>query len=128
MDETSQSWRIEMICGRSAMLTLIACMVVGAPSRGSQITAFQADRLDSLIAGHFVPVIGWPDSSRLLRGATLSQFTPWKTRIKSVLEETKQRFTEECDLGPAMLSGRFFKSASFRLPSCPVAISPPLRC
>ena len=117
-----------MICGRSAMLMLIACMLVGGPSRGSQITGVPAERLDSLIAGHSGAFIVWPDSPRPSRGATLSQFTPWKTRIKIVLEDSKQRFTAECDLGPAMLSGRFFKSATFELPSCPLPIHPPLRC
>jgi hypothetical protein len=117
-----------MICGRSAMLMLIACLVLGAPSRGSQIIEVPAERLDSLIAGHSGASIDWPHSPRPSREATLAQFSPWKTRIKIVLGETKQRVTEECDLGPAMLSGRFFTSATVELPSCPLPIRPPLRC
>jgi hypothetical protein len=110
------------------MLSLIACMSVVAPSRGSQITDVAAERLVSMISGHSEALIVRPDSPRPSRGAMLSQFAPWKTRIKSILVETKQRFTEECDLGAAMLSGRFFTSATFELPSCPLPIRPPLRC
>ena len=128
MRKTSQSWGIGIICGRSAMLTLIACMLVRAPSRGSQITELPAERLDTLIAGHSGTFIVWPDSHRPSRGATLSQFIPWKTRIKSVLEKTKPRFSEECDLGPAMLSGQFFTSGTVELLHCPLPVCPRLRC
>ncbi len=128
MREASQLRDIGMICGRSAVLTLIIYMLLGAPSRGAQISDDPAGRGRSHFAMHSGALTGWSDSPQQSRGATLSQFTPWKTRIKSVLEETKHRVIDECDLGPAMLSGQFFASRTDELPSCPLPIRPPLRC
>jgi hypothetical protein len=117
-----------VLCGRSAMLVLIACTLLGASSRASQITDDSTERVHSVITGRTGTLMIWPDSSRPCRGATLSQFTPWKTRLKSVLEETKQRIVEECDLGPALISGHIFTSGTVELLSCPLPTRPPLRC
>ena len=38
--------------------------------------------------------------------AAISQFSPWKNRIKTVLGETNDKIVEERDLGPAVLPGR----------------------
>jgi hypothetical protein len=125
---TREHWGIQMICGRSAMLMLIACIMLGASSHGSRITSNPAERVQYQMTAHAGTSTVWLQSPRLPRGATLSHFTPWKTRIKSVLEETKPRVIEECDLGPAILSGRFFSSATVELVRCPLPTYLPLRC
>jgi hypothetical protein len=117
-----------MIWVRSAMLMLIACVLHVAPSRGSQSTDLPVERIDSRIASHPAATIAWPDSPRPSRGTTLSRFTPWKSRIKSVLEESKQRVNEECDLGPATESGRLIALGTVELPSFPLLARHPLRC
>ena len=117
-----------MKCGRSAILMLIASAVLGAPSHGSDVTGDPADRVHSLTTGHSVAMTAWLRSPWQSHGPSLSQFTRWKTRIKSVLEETEQRVVEECDFGPATLCGQFFTSTAVHLLSCPLCTRPPLRC
>jgi hypothetical protein len=117
-----------MIYGRSAMLMLIACILLGVPSRGSEIALFPADPVPSLMAGRPESSTLSPHSPLPARRATLSHFTPWKTRIKIVLAETYQRIIEEGDLGPAILPGRLIASATSELVSCPLCIRRPLRC
>jgi hypothetical protein len=117
-----------MIRGRSAMLMLMACVLQVAPSRGSHFKNLLAKPVHSLIAVRSATSIGWPDSHRASRGATLSQFNPWKTRVKIVLVETKPRVNEECDLGPAILAGQNFDAGTFELVSCPLSTRLPLRC
>ena len=67
-----------MTCCRSAMLMLIACILLGAPSRGSQTATLSADPI--LSRGRrprrSASSISGPLSARPSRGATLSQFTP----------------------------------------------------
>ena len=70
----------------------------------------------------------WPDLPRPSRGRTLSQFTPWKSRIKSVLEETKQRLIEEYDLGPGIVFVELLSSGTLEPMSSPLPTHPPLRC
>jgi hypothetical protein len=117
-----------MTCRRSAILMLIACMLLGAPSHGSQVAGYPANRVYSLITGHVGASMVPPSSHQPARGATLSQFSPWKTRLKTVLEETKQRIIEERDLGLAIQSGHLFSSATVDLVCCPLPTRPPLRC
>ena len=117
-----------MIDGRSAILTLIACILLGAPSHGSRITDNPAYRAPSMRAGNSgSPAFGWY-SSAPPRAGTLSHFTPWKTRIKSVLGETYERIIDEGDFGVAILPGQFDSLATLELVSFPVPIRSPLRC
>ena len=114
--------------GRLAVLTLIACISPLAPSHGSEVTDTRADRCPWLTSGNRDQSIVWVHFSPPVRGATLSPFTPWKTRIKSVLVESYERVIEQGDLGPAVVPGQLFASATSRLVSCPVRTRPPLRC
>ncbi len=113
---------------RSAVLMLIAGILLGGPSRGSETASFPSDPILS-------QTVRSEKSSIILRHsplpacrATLSAFTPWKTRIKSVLVETYQRVNEESDFGPAISPVQLLASATFELASRPVAIRRPLRC
>ena len=117
-----------MVYRRSAMALLITCLVLCAPSRGSEIADSAANRAPSLVAGNFTEPLSWSHSARPVRGATLSQFTPWKTRIKSVLAETYQRIIEERDLGLAIPPGQLFSTATVEPVSSPHRMRPPLRC
>jgi hypothetical protein len=117
-----------MTWARSALLMLIACMLLGPSSRGSEHTGYPADRAHSLMTGGSEALVGWLDVHSPSRRVTLSQFTPWKTRIKSVLEETKQRVIEEFDLGPIILSGQLFTSGSVDRTFCLLPTRLPLRC
>jgi hypothetical protein len=126
--EAFESGANRMVYRRSAMALLITCLVLCAPSRGSEIADSAANRAASLVAGNFTAPLSWSHSARPARGATLSQFTPWKTRIKSVLAETYQRIIEERDLGSAILPAQLFTAGTVELVSSPHRMRPPLRC
>jgi len=117
-----------MICGRSAILMLMACISLGAHTRGSQSPESSADPIHAVIAGHTGLSIDWPHSPRLAHGATLSRFTPWRNRLKTVLQETAPKLFEECDFGFAVLPYRLIISAAVERVSCPLATRAPLRC
>jgi hypothetical protein len=117
-----------MICGRSAILVLFACMLHSAPSPGSQITVKPVDRVQSLMTGHSGTATVWHAAPRPTRGAIFSPFTPWKSRIKCVLIETHERIIEELDFGPAILPAQLFTPATGDLVSCALPTRPPLRC
>jgi hypothetical protein len=117
-----------MMYSRSAMALLITCIMLCGPSRGSETADSSADRVASLVAGNVTTPLIWSNSARPARGATVSLFTPWKTRIKSVLAETYQRIIEERNLGSAILPGQLFAAATVELVSSPPRMRPPLRC
>lgn len=117
-----------MIDSRSAVLALIACILLGASSHGSTITANPVDRGSSLAARDSALHTSVLHASVPARAATLLRFIPWKTRIKSVLAETYQRIVDEGELGVAILPGQVFSPATLELVSCPLAVRSPLRC
>ena len=117
-----------MIDSRSAMLVLIACILVGAPSSGSTISDHSNDRAASRTTANLASYACGLHSSLPARPATLSRFTPWRTRIKSVLAETYQRIIDEGDLGVAILPGHLCSFATRELVSRPLPIRSPLRC
>jgi hypothetical protein len=113
---------------RSAVLMLVAAILLGAPSRGSETANFRAEPfLSRSVYREKSPVIS-RQAPLPARRATLSAFTPWKSRIKSVLAETYERVIDESDFGPAIPPGQLLASATSELRSCPVSIRPPLRC
>ena len=113
---------------RSAILMLIAGILLGAPARGSETASFRSDPiLSQTVRPETSPII-LRYSPLPARRATLSAFTPWKTRIKSVLAETYQRVNDESDFGPAISPGQLLASATVELESHPVSIRRPLRC
>ena len=120
-----------MIRGRSAILVLIASILLGAGSRGSQSTATSSPsaRIHGGLFALSSSSSGWIASFRVSRRATtLSQFIPWKSRVKIVLEERVHQDVDERDLGPVMRAG----TAIIPARSAPAATSvfklTPLRC
>ena len=117
-----------MMCGRTALLMLAACVLFkGAPS-ASQTSRFPADRTHSVIVARSEPSSVCQCVGRPASGAVFSRFTPWKSRIKSVLEESNPKIIEEHDLGPAIVPSRCFILGTFLSVSCTLSIFPPLRC
>ena len=115
-----------MTCSRSAILMLTACIVLAAAAHTSQSTESPADKTQLFVSGHTGISIVGPHSSLLPRGATLSRFTPWRTRLKSVLPETDPKIVEECDCGSAFLPDRPITSALGEPASCPFTTRAPL--
>jgi hypothetical protein len=113
---------------RSALLMLIAGILLGAPSRGSETARFRADRIASRWVDNQKSSTISPHSSVAAHRPTLSPFTPWKTRIKSVLGETYQRVSDESELGLAIPPGQLLASVTRELASRRLPIRPPLRC
>jgi len=64
----------------------------------------------------------------IARPQSISPFSPWRYRLKSVLQETDSRIIQESDLGPVPLPGRFYASV---VPTRRTVLSRtaiPLRC
>jgi hypothetical protein len=117
-----------MICGRSATLMLVASALLGGTSRGSETANLPTERAAYLTAGHLESSTILPHFRLPTRGSTLSHFTPWKTRIKSVLGESYERIVDEGSLGLAILPQRLVTSATIEFGSSPLPFRPPLRC
>jgi hypothetical protein len=117
-----------MIRGRLALLMLATCTLLGGTSHGSQIERDSADPMHIAIDGHPGSSIVWPHMARPVGQAALSRFTPWKTRIKSVLGESNHEIIEERDFGPAIEPGQHFSLGTLQLVICPPTTFPPLRC
>ena len=113
---------------RSAVIMLVAFILLGAASHGLRPSRLPAGSMPSRKAGRsksFAVSLHSPFASR---GATLSPFAPWKSRIKSVLAETYERINEETDFGLVIIPGQLFASGTSELVSCPLPIRLPLRC
>ena len=79
----------------------------------------------SVLAG---PSVNWAHLARPLGRSAVSRFTPWKNRIKSVLEEPNDKLIEERDLGPVVLPGQRFILGTYDLDICTLPTFPHLRC
>lgn len=116
---------------RSTIIVLIASAVLGTHLWGSHGTALSSAPARAR-AGLFACAgssIGWVTSCRPSRRATtLSQFVPWKNRVKSVIEGRVHEIVDECDLGPAIVPERLISSASVALEKPCVFKVTPLRC
>jgi hypothetical protein len=117
-----------MFCGRSALMMLATCTLFGCASCGSQFEHPPADRLHSTNVDHSEPSSVWPHIVQPGSRPAISCFTPWKSRIKSVLEETDPKVIEERDLGPVIVPGHRLILGTFLCAVCPLPTFPPLRC
>ena len=113
-----------MIRGRSAILMLIACVLLGGTSRGSQTSIAPTEQGRSGIDAASEALATFSHFHGSPRRAAFSPFSPWRTRLKSVLEQTKPRFLDDCDLGPVILSGQLFGWRAAELLSCPTSHAP----
>ena len=126
---TQALWGFGMIRSRSAILMLITCALLSGHSRGSQVTDVPAKPIDAGFSSSTSPSMGWLASFRLSRRATtLSQFVPWKNRVKSVIEGRVHEVVDECDLGPAILPDRLNSTARVVMAGPPILMLPPFRC
>jgi hypothetical protein len=66
--------------------------------------------------------------SRSTHQPSVCRFSPWKNRIKSVLEQTNTNLIEERDLGPAILPARGFVLGILSLGDCSIPAHRPMRC
>jgi hypothetical protein len=122
-------WGLGMIRSRSAILMLITCALLSGHSRGSQVSDVSAKPIHAGLSSSTSPSMGWLASFRLSRRATtLSQFVPWKNRVKSVIEGRVHEGVDECDLGPAVVPARRNTTARFVTVDPPILMLPPLRC
>jgi hypothetical protein len=119
---------IGMICGRSAMLTLIACFLLAAFSHGPQSTQLSESSEQPLVSGHAGLSTVCPHAPQRSRRATFSRFTPWRNRLKTVLKETELKIIEACNFGSSILRGRLITSDVVELVVCHFSSRPPLRC
>jgi hypothetical protein len=108
----------------SLLLLLAACSAT--PATGAPLTSptrFTTCGIERPTAPRFVaPALS------TARPYSLSRFSPWRYRLKSVLPEADSWITRESDLGPVPLLDRFYSSVvqTRRLDLSPTAI--PLRC
>jgi hypothetical protein len=74
----------------------------------------------------------WPATSQAflppVRQAGITPHVPWKSRLKSVLEETNPQIGEEADLGPALVPDGPLSVATIEPLAGLPAASHPLRC
>jgi hypothetical protein len=118
-----------MFRGRSAILMLVMCLMLAPHSRGLQAGVMDQDRIDAGVSSYISPSSGWLTCHRLpRRAATVSQFAPWKSRIKTVIEERVYEVVDESDLGPADALVRHISAARIVPVAPPAHKLPPLRC
>ena len=80
-----------MSCSRSAMLMVAAFIMVGTPARSMPSSDAPVGRSIPVISGQAASSIDGILLSRDFRRSTFSPFTPWKSRLKIVLEETNEK-------------------------------------
>jgi hypothetical protein len=117
-----------MSAARTAAVSLMALILLSsptsrprqsdAPSRGDHGAAML--RADSSIA--LIPLASLP------RPSSIAPFAPWRSRLKSVLEETSQRVVDQFDLGPVVLPIELSRSPSVEMIDHHLPMAPPLRC
>jgi hypothetical protein len=98
---------------RSAMVVLTVGVLFGQFARGAQTTEGRAEPAPAAAVGLMKASV----QSSLLTPTSLSPFSRWKTRLKTILTETDPRILEEPDLGPALMPSVFGPLAS----SAPIA-------
>ena len=126
--ETCKSKGGGMICGRSAISMLFACILLAAPACVLQSSETKPERIHSLARVHSVHGIVWSQLSRLPHGATYSRFTPWRSRKKGVLQEVNPKINEDSSFGSPILPNRFITCAILEPVSCRPGTRSPLRC
>jgi hypothetical protein len=110
------------------MLMVAAFIMIGTSGRSTQGSDAPVGQSSPLLNGHTSSSIDGILLSRPGRRSTFSPFIPWKSRSKIVLEETKQKIVDECDLGPAIPPLGLLTSLPVDLALCHVLTRPPLRC
>jgi hypothetical protein len=117
----------EMLAVRATILALLFGLLTShstffrasttSPAKDGVVAAFRLD-----------PSSVRPVVVEFPRLSTLARFTPWKARPKIVLVEANNQFSDETDLGPALLPSGLSTPSSIA-PSAPrIRTLSPLRC
>jgi hypothetical protein len=110
---------------RSAMVILIAALLLTPSARSTPVVDGQADCAQTLAAHVVNPcLLPFPTSGP----ASVSSFSPWRHRRKAVLEETNPRILEESDLGAVICPSEFTRSEPSEPHFCGPLSPVPLRC
>jgi hypothetical protein len=117
-----------MFCGRPALLMLASCILLSGAWCASQTGRFPAVRTHSAIETPSGLSSVCQCATRPGNGTVISRFTVWKSRIKSVLEESNPKIIDERDLGPAIVPGQCFVLGTLLSVICTLPTFPPLRC
>ena len=88
---------------RSALALLV---VLVCPTVGSHVAKASTTPIDGLTTCQHSPSTAELLSSHLQRPRNVRQFTPFRYRMKSVLDETTDSTVGESDLGPAVIPSR----------------------
>jgi hypothetical protein len=117
-----------MLAARTAAVSLMALILLGLPTGSPR-------QSDALSPGDHRAVALRPDSSitlialaRLPRRSSFAPFAPWRSRLKSVLEETSHEFGDEIDFGPVAAPSRHSRSISVDSVSPRLPTARPMRC
>lgn len=118
-----------MSSAKAAMILLVGCLLL-TPSPRAVKAVPSSERQAQTVS---VPEPGCTHGAPLptsgpSRPASLAQFSPWRYRLKSVLEETDSRIIEEADLGPAPSPSRLIRFLPIECLTCRPLATPPLRC
>jgi hypothetical protein len=113
---------------RSATVSLLLTLVIHGWAAGSiqrpdspaQCTSCVIPRANSCLA--IFP------RAHLPQRPPISPLTPWKGRLKSVLEETNPEFVDEFDLEPVVIPRQLSLTLPIALIADRLALAPRLRC
>jgi hypothetical protein len=108
----------------SLMVWMMLCSQAGAPQQSDPRTGSSEAEL-ALRAGSSTALI---PLAHLSRASSMSAFAPWRSRIKSVLEETNPNVVDQFDLGPAALPQERPRCRSIELIDHRPLGALPLRC
>jgi hypothetical protein len=110
---------------RRVSLLLITILCLASGSRGDQANNSSRFRSVEAFAQIHRSEAGFPS---VWRTSTNSTRSSWRFRLKSVLQDSDHRITEESDLGPVPMPEHFFSLVGHIRESGPSRPSVPLRC
>jgi hypothetical protein len=107
---------------------LTAFILFGIPGRSSSTAQSPTHPIESGIGRRTDLAVTAPSTAPLGHRRTLARFNPWRTRLKSVLQETHLRIFEACDFRSTVLPDPLNTSLFNEAAPCHFAARAPLRC
>jgi hypothetical protein len=102
---------------------ILVCSPASDPRQSKAIHRDHAAATDCACSSiHPIPLDSLP------RPSSVARFAPWRSRLKSVLEETSSKVVDQFDLGPAILPTGVLCCRSVKLIDHLPPTAPPLRC
>jgi len=117
-----------MSAARTVAVSLMALILLCSPTTGPSKSDAHSRKFQdtgTLCADSSIAVI--PLTS-LPRPSSFQPFAPWRSRLKSVLEETSHDVVDEFDLGPVVLPSQPSGASSVERIDHRLPTAPPLRC